>query len=131
MIRQQLYTVRIGKVLDKYQTAKENRYQRFVFTLQQCGKFLVDAADETIETCIFEDFDIGVRGDICDENLELFVCEGWINEEIKEKCLELRSLFLNIYTKQPQIWNIQSVRTSMAWREVLELSDEIRSMLYY
>ena len=45
---------------DKYYKVKEDRYQRFVFALQQCGKFLVDASDDTIETCIFEDFDIGI-----------------------------------------------------------------------
>ena len=116
---------------DKYYKVKEDRYQRFVFTLQQCGEFLVDASDDTIETCIFEDFDIGIRGDICDENLDLFIHEGWISEEIKNRCLKLQSLFLNIHNKQPQIWNIQSVRTSEIWREVLELSDEIKSLLYY
>ena len=123
--------MRIGKLLDKYEKVKEDRYQRFVFTLQQCGKFLVNASDETIETWIFEDFDIGIRGDICDENLELFIYEGWINEEIKDKCSKLQSLFLNIFNKQPQIWNIHSVRTSEVWQEVLELSDEIKSLLYY
>lgn len=116
---------------DKYDKVKEDRYRRFVFTLQQCGQYLVNASDDTIETCIFEDFDIGIRGDISDENLELFIYEGWIDEEIKEKCLKLQSLFLNIHNKHPQIWNIQSVRTSGIWREVLELSDEIRSLLYY
>ena len=116
---------------NKYEKAKEDRYQRFVFTLQQCGKFLIEAPDETIETCIFEDFDIGVRGDICDENLELFIYEGWIDEDIKNKCLKLQDLFLNIYNKQPQIWNIKSVRNSKDWREILELSDEIKSLLYY
>lgn len=58
-----------------------DRSQRFVYALQRCGKFLMTASDEIIETCIFVD--------------------------------------------------IQSVRTSKVWREVLELSDEIKSLLYY
>lgn len=118
-------------MLDKYEKVKEDKYQRFVITLQKCGNFLMNASDETIETCIFEDFDIGIRGDLCDANLELFIYEGWINEEIKDKCLKLQSLFLNIHNKRPHIWNVQSVRTSKVWQEVLELSDEIRSLLYY
>ena len=130
-IRQQLYMERIGKMLNKYEKLREDRYQRFVYTLNQCGKFLLNSTDEVIETCIFEDFDIGVRGDICDDNLEIFIEEGWIDEEIKEKCLQLRSLFLNIQAGQSQIWNIQSVRISKVWLEILELSDEIRSLLYY
>ena len=118
-------------MLNKYEKLREDRYQRFVYTLNQCGKFLLNSTDEVIETCIFEDFDIGVRGDMCDDNLEIFIEEGWIDEEIKEKCLQLRSLFLNVQSGQSQIWNIQSVRTSKVWLEVLELSDEIKSLLYY
>ena len=128
-IRQQLYIERIGEMLNKYQKLREDRYQRFVFTLKQCGIFLLDATDEVIETNIFENFDIGVRSDICDDNLDIFIDEGWIDEKIKEKCLELRNLFLNIQTEQ--IWNIQSVRVSKVWRQILELSDEIKSLLYY
>ncbi len=60
---------------EKYEKIKESRYQRFVFTLNQCEKFLLDANDESIETCIFENFDIGIRGDVSDENLELFIDE--------------------------------------------------------
>ena len=122
---------RIGETLDKYQQLNKDKYERFVFTLNQCGKFLVSATNEMIETCIFEDFDIGVRGDICDENLDLFIDEGWIDENIKENCLKLRSLFCDIQKKYPKIWNIQSVRTSNIWYEILELSDKIKSMLYY
>lgn len=118
-------------MLNKYEKLREDRYQRFVYTLKQCGKFLLHSTDEVIETCIFEDFDIGVRGDICDDNLEIFIEEGWSDEEIKEKCLQLRNLFFNIQSGQSQIWNIQSVRTSKVWLEILELSDEIKSLLYY
>lgn len=63
-------------MLNKYKKLREDRYQRFVFTLKQCGKFLLDSTDKIIETYIFENFDIGVRSDICDENLELFIEEG-------------------------------------------------------
>ena len=121
---------RIGEMLDKYKKHKKDMYDRFVFTLNQCGEFLLKATDEIIETCIFEDFDIGVRSDICDNNLDIFIEEGWINEEIKEKCYRLRNLFLNLQGKS-QIWNIQSVKISKDWRVILELSDEIKSLLYY
>lgn len=117
-------------MLNKYKKHKKDMYDSFVFTLNQCGEFLLRSTDEVIETCIFEDFDIGVRSDICDNNLDIFLEEGWINEEIKEKCYRLRNLFLNLQGKS-QIWNIQSVKISKEWRVILELSDEIKSLLYY
>ena len=43
--------------------------------------------------------------------------------------MKLQSLFFNVHHKQPQIWNIQSVRTSEAWQEVLELSDATKSWM--
>lgn len=116
--------------MNKYQQLNKDKYERFVFTLNRCGKFIIDSTDEVIETYIFEDFDVGIRGDLCDENLELFMEEGWIDEEIRKSCLKLRSLFCDIQMKQPQIWNIQSVRASKVWYEIMELSDEIKSMLY-
>ncbi len=118
-------------MLNKYEKLREDMYQKFVFTLKRCGKFLLNATDTVIETYIFEDFDLGVRSDICDEKLEIFIEEGWIDKEIKEKCLQLRNSFTNIQSEHPKIWNVQSVRISKVWLEILELSDEIKSLLYY
>ncbi|MCX4341913.1 MAG: hypothetical protein OSJ72_20090 [Lachnospiraceae bacterium] len=120
-----------GDLVDKYEKIKEDIYERFVFTLNQCGKFLLSATDEVIETCIFEDFDLGIRSDFCDEILEMFITQGWIDNDIVDKCKQLKSLFLNIDASRAQLWNIGSVRFSSEWREVMELSDEIKSMLYY
>ena len=118
-------------MLSKYEILKVDRYERFVYALNQCGKFLLNSDDKIIETCIFEDFDIGLRGDISDENLEIFIDEGWINEEIMEKCLQLRTLFFNISEEQSLLWNPHAVKKSKEWLEILNLSDEIKSLLYY
>lgn len=118
-------------MFNKYEKLREDMYQRFVFTLRRCGKFLLNSTDTVIETYIFEDFDIGVRSDMCDQNLEIFIEEGWIDEDIKEKCLRLRKMFTDIQLKQSKLWNVQSVRISKTWLEILELSDEIKSLLYY
>lgn len=118
-------------MISKYELLKMDRYERFVYALNQCGRFLVNANNKVIETCIFEDFDIGVRGDISDENLDIFIEEGWINEEIRGKCILLRKMFLNISENQPILWNPQAVKTSKEWLEILNLSDEIKMLLYY
>lgn len=64
----------IDGMLDKYDKLAEDKYQRFLYTLEQCGVFLLHSLDEEIETCIFEDFDIGNRADVSEDNLELFFC---------------------------------------------------------
>lgn len=123
------------KCLDYAQKRKKieeelrSRYERFIYTLNQCGLFLLNATDDEIETCIFENFYTGIRSNMCDD-LELFILEGWIDEEIKEKCRILISLFLDIKIKQQQIWNIQSVKTSGKWLDIMKLADEIKAMLH-
>lgn len=113
---------------EKIEEALKNRYKRFIYTLNQCGLFLLDATDEEIETCIFDNFYIGITGNMSDD-LELFILKDWINNEIKEKCRILISLFLDIKVKQRQIWNTQSVKTSEKWLNIMKLSDEIKAML--
>ena len=115
----------------KYELLKENRYRRFVDTLNECGVFLLSADDEQIGYLIFEEFDIDVRSNLCDDNLALFLSEGWIDGVLAQKCRKLRDSFCEIQTLHPQSWNIHSVRTSKRWLELLKLSDEIKESLYF
>ena len=116
---------------EKYDLVKENCYRRFVSTLNECGVFLLSADDEKIESLIFEEFDIDVRSNLCYNNIAMFISEGWIDQLIEEKCRKMRDSFCEIQTLHPQIWNINSVRTSEKWLEILKLSDEIKEDLYF
>ena len=116
---------------EKYDMLKENRYRRFINTLNECGTFLRSADDETIGYLIFEEFDIDVRSNLCGDNLAMFISEGWIDGVIEKKCRTLRDSFCEIQTRYPHIWNINSVRTSEKWLEILRLSDEIKENLYF
>lgn len=118
------------KVPDGYQKIKEEMYQSFVFTLDLCGKFLLNVRDDVIKEFLFEDFDIGLKKYFFEDNLEMFLDEGWIKEEIKAKCMKLQSLFIDVKINHPQIWNVQAVRTSRLWREILDLADEINSLIF-
>lgn len=116
---------------EKYDESKENCYRRFIDTLNKCGVFLLSEDDEKIGYLIFEEFVIDVRSDLCDNNLAMFISEGWIDKSIEEKCKKMRDSFCEIETNYPQIWNINSVRTSDKWLEILKLSDEIKDNLYF
>lgn len=119
---------KLWKILEE---KKERQYENFVFALNQCGKFLLNASDDEIETHIFEDFNLWIRCSLKNETLELFMDEGWINESIQQKCVEMRKRYMDVVNGQPDTWTYQAVRESKLWREVMELSDEIKSMLYY
>ena len=116
---------------EKYDLLKESCYRRFINTLNECGIFLLSVDDEKIGYFIFEEFDIDVRSNLCDNNLAMFISEGWIDDPIEEKCKKMRDSFCEIQTLHPQIWNVNSVRTSEKWLEILKLSDEIKENLYF
>lgn len=121
---------RINLNWEKIYQLEENRYYRFVATLQECGLFLLDENDIMIETSIFEDFDIDVRSNLCKDNLNFLLENGWINQIIFQKCTQLYDKFCAIQKNFPEIWNINAIKTASQWHEILLLSDEIKSMLY-
>ena len=115
---------------NKYSTFNQKRYERFVHTLEECGTFLINADDDTIERCIFEDFDIDVRCFLCDSELEFFTDCFMIYEDIRIKCVELRNKAVEAF-ENDNLRSINAVRASSEWREILKISDEIKSMIYY
>lgn len=115
---------------DKDSFLIDKRYEEFRYTLGHCGTFLLNLSDKEIEYHIFEEFDISARTLLYKDMLEIFLDEGLIDDSIHEKCLLLRELFVNIESNQPNLWNVESVRNSKKWLEILQLSDEIKEILY-
>lgn len=115
---------------DKYDYLIEKRYAEFKIVLKHCGCFLLSADVDDIEYHIFEEFDIGVRTYMYDDMLELFLDNGLIDDAIEEKCKMLRAFFVDIEPSSPELWNVSEVKQHPKWRIILELSDEIKTMLY-
>jgi hypothetical protein len=99
----------------------------FEDTLQKCGVYLLDLSDEDIGYAIFEEVCIGIISFLHEDTLLKLKNENMINELIMQKCVELRMKFLTL--ENTDKWNISSVRDSLEWRNVLELSDEIKVLL--
>ncbi|MBP3268291.1 MAG: hypothetical protein J6M07_08225 [Ruminococcus sp.] len=117
--------------MGKFTVTKEHIYIGFIRTLESFTRALVREDDITVGTRIFEDFDIYVRTYLCDENLKIYLDEGWIDRDIAEKSRSLLSGFCAIEKESPHLWNAASVKTAEEWRKLMELSEEIRADLYY
>lgn len=99
----------------------------YLDTLQKSGLYLLNEDDEVIEYNIFEEFDIGVISFLHIDNLKKLESSGLISNEVLEKSSELRGKVINL--QQSEKWSIEGLRSSSEWREILELSDEIKKML--
>jgi hypothetical protein len=97
-------------------------------TLQKIGMFLLDELnDEIIGYYIFEEVDIGLISFFYHDNLVRLHEAGYINEVIMEKSRVLRQKFIVIQDSEQ--WNVASVKTSIEWRNILMLADEIKVLL--
>lgn len=104
-------------------------YNDFVHTLNHCGTFLLELGDEDIEYCLFEEFSIDCTSFLHSKSLEALLANGMINNEIVDKCLMLREMYLSIEQKHPEMMNVESARKDEKWLDIFSLADNIRSML--
>ena len=115
----------------KFQEFENQKYMSFYNTINKsCTDFSLEK-ESVIETYIFEDLNIDIRCYLSEENLTLFLERGLITEDIKEKCLELKTIFYSLEVKYPELWNIDSVKNSVHWRKFFNKAKEIKSMLYW
>lgn len=105
----------------------EERYDLFVDTLNKCGMYLLNENDETISYFIYEEFDIGVVSFLHSDNLDTLMQNGYINKNIVSMCNNLRQLVFGLQNTEE--WNLENIRNSIKWRNILELSDEIKLLL--
>ncbi len=108
----------------------EEKYENFKRTIQECGSYLLTESDDTVKHNLFEEFSIDVISFLYEDTLNLFLDEGMIDNEILEKSIELRNLFLQL-EKNAELLSVEAVRTSEEWKRLLRISDEIRQLLYW
>lgn len=115
---------------DKYVKLYLKRYNDLKNTIKKCGCFLLNASDDKIETYLFEDFDVGVRCDIVEDNMDKFLEMGWIDDEIYKKCIELKEMYNEIDLYYHELRTVDMVRKSEVWLNLFKLSDEISYKFY-
>lgn len=99
----------------------------FTNTLQQCGTHLLKMSNEDIGYYIFEEFDVYAGSFLHKNTLSALLEVGLITENIAKKSAELREKFFAL--ENTDQWNVDSIRHDKKWRDILELSDEIKSLL--
>ncbi|MBH5320070.1 hypothetical protein I6N90_19900 [Paenibacillus sp. GSMTC-2017] len=104
-----------------------NLMELYLETIQSCGTYLLHEEREIIEYQIFEEFDIGVFSFLHEDNLTILREAKLINDTIMASSLILRNKVIKLQCGDK--WNVDGVRNSSEWREVLELTDEIKVML--
>ena len=108
----------------------EKRYENFKSTIEECGSYLLLEDDDTIKHNLFEEFSIDIISFLHEDTLNLFLDEGMIDNDILEKSIELRNAYLEL-ERIPDMLNVETVKTSEKWKNILRKSDEISELLYH
>ena len=108
----------------------EKRYENFKSTIDECGSYLLLEDDDTIKHNLFEEFSIDIISFLHEDTLNLFLDEGMIDNDILEKSIELRNAYLEL-ERIPDMLNVETVKTSEKWKNILRKSDEISELLYW
>lgn len=103
------------------------RFALYIDAIYSFGTHLLDLSDEMIAYEVFENFDLSAVSDLHKDNLLLFRFEGWIDLELFENTLALRSRFIDLMNGD--LRSVHACRHSPEWREIMQLSDQIKQMI--
>jgi hypothetical protein len=105
----------------------EKLYSFYLDTVHRCGTYLLKMSDDDIEHEIFEEFDIGCVSFLFPDNLRKLYQGGYISLEKMNKSILLREKVTKV--QEANEWDIESIRTTQDWKDILELGDEINSLI--
>lgn len=105
----------------------EKLNELYVDTIRKCGTYLLSSDDSVIGYNIFEEFDTGATSFLHPDNLQKLIEAKLISDEIMRKSSTLRNKVLEL--QQGDEWNINAFRHSSKWKKILELADDINSMI--
>ncbi|MBQ8489915.1 MAG: hypothetical protein IJ535_09055 [Pseudobutyrivibrio sp.] len=108
----------------------DERYEIFKNTLCKCSSKLLNKNNEEFKYLLFEDLAVEINSFLHDTALDTFIEEGYIDESIYNKCIELRDLYLNEEENYMSLSDVNKIRESTKFNKMIKLADEILTMLY-
>lgn len=107
----------------------DERFLRFLDTFKVCGTFLYEYKNEIVEYLIFERFDDHIIIDISETNLNIFVRNKYITEDLKNMCMEFREISLSVMKNEDYDYTASFAKHSYAWKHIFKFADLIRQEL--
>lgn len=107
----------------------EQSFEYYLSSLNRLSLNTINLEDKEIEYEIFEELvidypaafsqytrDVLEENDIIDRNISL------LSKQLQTKLLELQ--------RGDVLWNVKAVKTAPAWKEIFQLSDEIKELIH-
>ncbi len=101
-------------------------YELYLNTLNRCGRYLLEADDETIEYEIFEEFGIEVVTFLHSNSLTKLLNAGLISNKKMAMSSLLRNKIIDLQNTNE--WTLVAFRNSPNWKNIFEICDELKSI---
>ena len=106
------------------------RYELFKNTLLKCCSSILSKNDEEFKYTLYEELPIDINSYLHKDTLDLLIDEGYINEEIYNKCSELREICIKEEKILFEMKEINTIKSSIVFCRLMNLADEIIGLLY-
>lgn len=110
----------------KHRLSADEKYELFKRTLHECSSELLSLSDDMFAYYVFDELPIDMITYVYKDTLKEFMENGLIDENIYSKCIELREYYVSV----EQGFELDTVKKSVEFKRIIELSDEILKLLY-
>ncbi|EIN5665129.1 hypothetical protein LPC17_000686 [Listeria monocytogenes] len=106
----------------------EQSFEYYLSSLCMLGMHTINLSDEEIEYEIFEELAIDYPAALSPYTRELLVDNDIIDRELSLLSKQLQTKLFEL--DGGILWNVKALRTTLEWKEVLQLSDEIKELIH-
>jgi len=106
----------------------EQSFDFYLNSLKRCGLHLLEMTEDEIYYQIFDEFATEYPASLSQYTLDRLESEGLIDSQVSELSKLLQKKLLEI--DNTDHWDIDKVKHSEKWKKILELSDEVKKLVY-
>jgi len=107
----------------------EQSFDFYLTSLERCGMHILELTNNEIEYQIFEELAMDYPGSLSKYTLTVLEESGIIDENIAHLSKDLQTKLL-ILERGNLLWNVDALKKSAEWKEILQLSDEIKELIH-
>ena len=106
----------------------EQSFDFYLTSLGRIGMHILKVTDKEIEYQIFEEFETEYPAALSKYTLDVLEECGIIDTNIVKLSRELQTKLL-IFERENSVWNVEALKDSSKWKEILQLADEIKGLI--
>ena len=107
----------------------DERFELLKYTVNACSSDILNMSDHDVKYTLFEELPVDMDGFLRNSVLDILISEGYIDENIYNKCSELRKNYMASEENMKELSDINKIKSSYELGQIMNLADDILSCL--